>query len=67
MTKQEIKAFLKEFGTPVNACSQDAELMMDDHICISWYGTEYYVKENNMFYSDFDYEIVEHLNEKHHV
>lgn len=67
MKKSEIKEFLKEFGTPVDECSNDAELMMDDHICIKWYGTEYYVKENNMFYSEYDSDIVDYLNENHHV
>jgi len=67
MTKQAIKLFLKEFGTPVTECDEDVELMMDDHICISWYGTEYYVPENNSFYSEFDMEVVDYLNDNHHV
>ena len=67
MKKQAIKTFLKEFGTIVNECDEDVEIMMDDHICIKLGGIEYYVPENNSFYSEFDSEIVDYLNENHHV
>ena len=67
MKKQDIKTFLKEFGTIVTECDEDVEIMMDDHICINWYGTEYYVPENNSFYSESDMAVVDYLNEKHHV
>lgn len=67
MNHEVIKGFLNEFGTKVNECIEDTDLMMDDHICIKWDDIEYYVPENNSFYSELDYEIVTYLNENNHV
>jgi len=69
MKKAEIKEFLKTYGTRVLEVEPDGyvELMMDNHICIRYYGIEYYVPENNIFYTEYDIEIVDHLKENHHV
>ena len=69
MTKKEVKEFLETYGTKVSQdeTSDYVELMMDDHVCIRYYGTEYYIPENNMFYTSFDEEIREHLTDNHHV
>jgi len=68
MNKQEIKEFLKVYGTLVSKTpDRDAELWMDDHTCIEWEGKEYYVKEDNMMYTEREYEIVEYLDENFHV
>lgn len=69
MKKADIKTFLAMFGTKVdiNETSDYVELMMDDHVCISWYGIEYYIPENNMFYTENDSNIVDHLTENNHV
>jgi len=67
MTKKEIKTFLETFGTRVTECSQDVELMMDDHRCIKWGGIEYYIPENDSFYTDLENEICEYLYINHHV
>jgi hypothetical protein len=69
MKKAEIKEFLKTYGTKVLATEPEGyvELMMDNHICIRYYGTEYYVAENNMFYSEADNDMVDYLKERHHV
>jgi hypothetical protein len=68
MTKQSIKTFLRNFGTKViETPDNDAELWMDDHICIKWHGVEYYVPECNSFYTIEDEMIREHLESKFHV
>jgi len=68
MSKQEIREFLKQYGTRTDETPDgDAEIWMDDHTCIEWSGVEYYVKENNIFYTERDYEILDHLNENFHV
>jgi hypothetical protein len=67
-SKKEVLAFLKEFGTKTSQTADDsAELWMDDHICINYNGIEYYVKENNMFYSEWQSDLVDMLKEKYHV
>ena len=65
--KTKVNDFLNEFGTVVSECDEDVELMMDDHICIEWEGIEYYVAENNSFYTDANYDVVSYLNKNHHV
>ena len=68
MTKQSIKTFLGTYGTRVKETpDSDAEFWMDDHICIRWNGIEYYVPENNSFYTNEDEMIFEHLETKFHV
>ena len=58
ITKKEIKEFLKEWADEVYDMPDDAlELLMDDHICISWYGKEYFLQENNSFRSDFENDV----------
>jgi hypothetical protein len=67
-SKKEVLAFLKEFGTKVDQTPDDsAELWMDNHICIEYNDTEYYVPENNMMYTDWHSELVDMLKEKYHV
>jgi hypothetical protein len=68
MTKQAIRTFLSTYGTRVTETpDNDAELWMDDHVCIRWHGVEYYVPECNSFYSIEDERILEHLENKFHV
>ena len=67
-TKKEVLAFLKEFATRVDDTSDDsAELWMDDHICIKYNGIEYYVPESRMLFTDWHSDLVDMLEEKHHV
>ena len=51
-----IKAFLLKYGTKVveNESSDYVDLMMDDHKCIEYQGNEYYIPENNSFYTEDD-------------
>lgn len=60
--KELIEQFLKEYGTEVRE-GDDAELIMDDHICVDWKSVYYYIKENNSMYSDDDEHIVEFLSQ----
>lgn len=54
--KKVILDFLNKFGTKVkeNEDSSYVELMMDNHICIEFDDVEYYVPENNSFYTEDD-------------
>ncbi len=67
MTKQEIKNYLETYGTLVNDCDTDVELMMDNHSAICWYGSEYYIPENSFLYTELDSAIYDHLHENYHV
>lgn len=67
-TKKEVLEFLKEFGTKVNDTpDNDAELWMDNHICIKYCKVEYYVPESSMMYSEWQSDLVDMLKEKYHV
>ena len=68
MKKSEIREFLKEWGDEVYEMPDHAlELLMDDHCCIRWYGVEYFLQENNSFYSNEDDDILDHLRANHSV
>lgn len=58
-----VTEFLKHFGTKVeeNEKPDYVELMMDDHFCVTWEGTQYYVPENNSLYEPSDNAIVDYL------
>ena len=58
-----INEFLKDYGDEVYDMPDSAlELLMDDHICVSWLGVEYFIPENNSMYSDVDGLIYELLS-----
>ena len=60
--KELIEDFLKEFADEVYDMPDHAlELLMDDHICVSWEGVEYFVPENNSSYTKDDDLIYEFL------
>ena len=63
MEKNKINIFLDTYCILVseNEDSSVTELMMDDHKCINYEGTEYYVPENNMLWNANDDLIYEHL------
>ena len=66
MTKQDIRTFLSTYGTRVTETQDnDAELWMDDHVCIKWHGVEYYLPQNSVLYDELDEKILEHL--KFHI
>ena len=80
MTKKEWKAksdakynsiteFIKEYGTKVRSNESESytELMMDNHRCIEWNNSQYYIPENSSVYSIEDYNILEYLEDNHHV
>jgi len=52
--KQLIKDFLETYGTKVleGESSDFVELMMDDHICVEFDYVQYYIPENNSFYTE---------------
>jgi len=67
-SKKEVLEFLKEWCTKVDETpDNDAELWMDNHICIKYNGIEYYVPENSMLYTEWQYELVDKLKEEYHV
>lgn len=61
--KQLITDFLEKYGTKVleGETSSFVELMMDDHICVDFEYTEYYIPENNSFYTEDDDLVYEFL------
>ena len=63
MEKNKINIFLDTYCILVseNEDSSITELMMDDHKCINYEDTEYYVPENNMLWDANDHLIYEHL------
>ena len=66
--KKEVENFIKEFCTKVyNMPFSDLELYMDNHKCIKWSGKEYFMPEDNSFYTKDDDIIYKFLNEYHHV
>jgi hypothetical protein len=66
--KEAINQFLKEFADEVyDMPEHHLELLMDNHICISWNGKEYFVPENNSCFSEDDNLIWEFLNTCYHV
>lgn len=68
MTKKAIKVFLNTFATRVDETpASQQDVWVDDHQCIKWGGIEYFIPENNSFYSVEDEEIYDHLVEKYHI
>lgn len=66
--KELIEEFLKEYADEVYEMPDHAlELLMDDHICICWNDTEYFVPENNSSFTEDDDLIWKFLNECYHV
>ena len=63
MEKNKINIFLDTYCILVseNEDLSITELMMDDHKCINYEGTEYYVPENNMLWDANDDLTYEHL------
>ena len=62
--KTLIYDFLNEFATKVgkNEQSSYVDLMMDDHTSIEFEGQQYYVPENNSFYTQDDELLLEMIN-----
>lgn len=68
ITEEKIREFLKEWGTEVYEMPEaDLELKMDDHRCIEFEGKQYFVAENNSFYSQDDESILSFLEDNYHV
>lgn len=67
--KQLILDFLEKYGTKVleGESSDFVELMMDDHICVEFGYTQYYVPHNNSFYTEDEDLIYEFLMMCRHV
>lgn len=64
--KKLIEEFLKNYADEVYDMPESAlELLMDDHICIEWEGTEYFIPENNSMYDEDDEMIYKYLFEFH--
>lgn len=63
VTDSQIQNFLNSYGTEIkpNEDLDYVELMMDNHIAISYDNVNYYVKKDNILYSDNDEEILNHL------
>ena len=61
--KQLITDFLDKYGTKVleGETSSFVELMMDDHICVEVDSVQYYIPENNSFYTEDDDLVYEFL------
>lgn len=61
--KQLITDFLEKYGTKVKKreSSSFVELMMDDHICVEVDFVQYYIPENNSFYTEDDDLVYEFL------
>lgn len=61
-----IKEFLANYADEVYDMPDHVlELLMDDHICIKYKGTEYFVPENNSSYSEEDEELYEYIFDKY--
>lgn len=58
-----VDLFIEKFCTKVikNEPIRYVELQMDDHICIKWKTSQYYVPKNNSFYSQTDDFIYDYL------
>lgn len=71
MTELEkaIPSFLDQFATKASKDEDTAttELMMDDHKCIHYQGQDYYIPENNSFYTHREELIIDLLNRKYPV
>ena len=66
VSKAEVRGFLNEWADEVYDMPDHAlELLMDDHTCVRWYGKEYFIQDNNSFYSDFEEDIKVHLIDNH--
>lgn len=67
--KKLVIEFIKKYGTKVrkNETSAYTELMMDNHICITFEDKEYYIAEDNSDYTEDDEMIYEYLNNCCHV
>jgi len=65
--KKLIEEFLKEYAEKYYEMPDAAlELLMDDHICVTWEGTDYFIPENNSFFTEDDDLIWKFLNECYH-
>jgi hypothetical protein len=69
ITLEEIKNYLKRFGTKVkkNDSSAYIELMVDNHKCIEWLGVEYYVPDGSSTKTLHEWLIYDFLVCKHYV
>lgn len=67
ITTNEILQFLNIFGIIVedNETSEYVDLMMDNHKCIEFDGTQYYIPESSVCYSDNDLVIYDLLIDKY--
>lgn len=67
--KQLILDFLEKYGTKVleGESSDFVELMMDDHICVEFGYTQYYIPQNNSSYTEDEDLIYEFLMMCRHV
>ncbi len=60
--KKAIKEYLNKFGTCVNEIPvSELDVWVDDHKCIKWGSVEYFIPENNSFYTIEDEKIYDHL------
>jgi|3_EtaG_2_1085321.scaffolds.fasta_scaffold39493_2 hypothetical protein len=65
--KKLIEGFLKKYAEKYYEMPDAAlELLMDDHICVTWEGTDYFIPENNSFFTEDDDLIWKFLNECYH-
>ncbi len=71
MTELEkaIPSFLDQFATKASKDEDTAttELMMDDHKCVTYLGQDYYIREDNSFYTHRDELIIDLLSRKYPV
>lgn len=69
LIKLRIKKFLKKLGTRVrgNESSAFVDLMMDDHKCIEFENEQYYIPENNSFFTIEDEELLDFLIQNYEV
>ena len=69
MKKIVISEFIEEFCTKVepNEKSSFVEFMMDDHDCITYDGSQYYIPKNCMLWGDEENEVHDKLIVKYLV
>ena len=65
-TRQDIKDFIEKYCTECRE-GDNVELIMDDHKCIRYNKKEYYIPENNSFWTEFEENIQQHLINKFHI
>lgn len=69
LTEDEVNEFLSDFGIKVAPNEDDAyvELMMDNHTCVKYKNSQYYIHKCNSLYDNRQQEIADFLDEAYHV